>query len=138
MRHVIAHDGIPVFALVLKSSGFSLKARYVNDVHLPRFDRLHHLTFCNRRSDLVLQLLLGFTTRFYTEQPPAARCTTGIQRISPPRTLGMIAKRRFCVNRRSRDAQSVSAPLHSSPRAFLAQDLRHSAKPPSLALLVQG
>ena len=37
MRHVIAHDGIPVFALLLKSSGFSLKARYVNDVHLPRF-----------------------------------------------------------------------------------------------------
>ena len=37
MRHVIAHDGIPVFALLLKSSGFSFKARYVNDVHLPRF-----------------------------------------------------------------------------------------------------
>ena len=31
-----------------------------------------------------------------------------------------------------------SAPLRSSPRAFLAQDPRHSAKPPSLARLVQG
>ena len=51
---MIAHDGIPVFALVLKSSGFSFKARYVNDVHLPRFS----LVYAGRRdadgTDLAL------------------------------------------------------------------------------------
>ena len=102
MRHVITRDASPYSAFVLENFRFSAKARYVNDVHLPRFDRLLHSTFCNRRSDLVLQLLHGFTNQFYTEQPPVVRCTTGIQRISPPRTLGMIAKRRFCVNCRAR------------------------------------
>ena len=104
----ITRDGIPVFALVLKSSGFSFKARYVNDVHLPRFGL--------STADATRTSRLRFT-RLYTRQPPAARCTTGIQRIShrasallrklgfasadSPRTVGMIAKRRFCVNCRT-------------------------------------
>ena len=86
---------------------FQTYARYVNDVHLPRFiarcqlrsDRFCH---CQSRSNLLCQQ----TT--YTEQPPAARCITGIQRIShrasallrklgfasadSPRTVGMIAQ----------------------------------------------
>ena len=60
MRHVIAHDDIPVFALVLKSSGFSFKARYVNDVHLPRFG----LTSASRRDgDGTVRTLYGTATR---------------------------------------------------------------------------
>ena len=77
MRHVITRDASPYFAFSLKKFPVSYKARYVNDVHLPRFDRLLHLTFCNRRSDLVLQLLFDFTNRFYTEQPPASKMPHG-------------------------------------------------------------
>ena len=38
MRHVITRDAFPYFALCLENFRFSSKARYVNDVHLPRFD----------------------------------------------------------------------------------------------------
>ena len=66
----------PYSPYLKKSSGFSFKARYVNDVHLPRFaadcqirsDRFCH---CQSRSDRFCQ------SATYTEQPPAARCTTG-------------------------------------------------------------
>ena len=34
MRHVIARDASPYFALLLENYRFSFKARYVNDVHL--------------------------------------------------------------------------------------------------------
>ena len=37
MRHVITRDAFPYFALYQENEPFSSKARYVNDVHLPRF-----------------------------------------------------------------------------------------------------
>ena len=67
---MITRDGIPVFAVVLKSSGFSFKARYVNDVHLPRFGgdcqiRSDHFCHCQSRSDRFCQSsnLYGTATR---------------------------------------------------------------------------
>ena len=95
MRHVITRDASPYFALYLENSQFSLKARYVNDVHLPRFGGAPRTSRPTIGHQPRLATLYGTATR-----DPWG--TTGIQRISPPRTLGMIAKRRFCVNCRAR------------------------------------
>ena len=60
MRHVITRDAFPYSAFVLENFRFSFKARYVNDVHLPRF-----AADCQSRSDRFCQSsnLYGTATR---------------------------------------------------------------------------
>ena len=85
---------VPVLRFTTRKLAVSLKARYVNDVHLPRFGGAAGVR--------ALPLNANPTCHLIRNSHPQARCLTGIQRISPPRTLGMIAKRRFCVNCRAR------------------------------------
>ena len=144
MRHGIAHDGIPAFALLLKSSGFAFKARYVNDIHLPRFGLPAPVAeTATVRTDLI---------RNSHPQPDAPRA---IQRIShrasallrklgfasadSPQTVGMIAQWRFCVNRRARPnwrevsdtprQNANSAPAANPVRNHISTEMsiRHSA-----------
>ena len=60
MRHVITRDASPYPAFSLKKLAVSFKARYVNDVHLPRF-----IARCQIRSDHFCQPnnLYGTATR---------------------------------------------------------------------------
>ena len=81
-------------------------ARYVNDVHLPRFGRGRDDTF--GQTDFVIPPATLYGTRH--PQPDAPRA---IQRMSPPRTAGMIAQ---------------TAAARQWPRQpKLAHDVRHSA-----------
>ena len=81
---MIAHDGIPVFALLLKSSGFSFKARYVNDVRLPRFGGAAGVR--------ALPLDTNPDMPPYTEQPPASKVPHGDSKDFSPSNANIIPK----------------------------------------------
>ena len=89
-------DALPYSALSLEISGFSYSS-------IRERRSLAPLRACQRHAARGR----GYGKDLIRDSHPQARCLTGIQRISPPRTLGMIAKRRFCVNCRSQNANSA-------------------------------
>ena len=87
---MITRDAFPYSALSLENFRFSFKARYVNDVHLPRFG-------CGVPGGRALPFSVeqhSLHATPYTEQPPVVRCTTGDSKDFSPSNANIIPKKR--------------------------------------------
>ena len=106
MRHVITRDASPYPASTLEISGFRCSLIRERRSLAPLRRRLSNSVRPLLSLSKSVRPLLSIE-QLIRNSHPQARCLTGIQRISPPRTVGMIAKRRFCVNCRDRPKTQI-------------------------------